>query len=234
MSAAGVPVSTAPDQGAGRGSSPTAALQLVRVRPISSTIARELFMRYHYLHSLPGGTKLTFGAFEGTRLMGALALGAGPFNAHSVVQGATPADALTLTRLWLSDKLPHNSESRVLGVVLRTLERHTNLKFLVTYADPLQGHLGTIYQATNWIYTGLSDPTPLYDLGDGKPHHSRTLGYLFGTRSVEYFSQHGVEVTLLPQSPKHRYIYFLNPSWRCRLRVPVLHYPKKGDVNERD
>jgi hypothetical protein len=30
---------------------------------------------------------------------------------------------------------------------------------------------------------------------------------------------------------KHRYIYFLDDSWRTRLLVPVLPYPKK-DGNE--
>ena len=37
----------------------------------------------------------------------------------------------------------------------------------------------------------------------------------------------GVEVRLVPQSPKHRYITFLDRSWRSRLKVPVLPYPKK-------
>ena len=85
-----------------------------------------------------------------------IVLGVGPFNAHKLVEGAEPEDCLTLTRYWLSDDLPKNSESRVLGIVLRSLRRHTHLKFIVTYADPAHGHLGVIYKATNFVYTGLS------------------------------------------------------------------------------
>jgi hypothetical protein len=124
-------------------------------------VARKLLEREHYLHSFPGGTKLAFGAFLSARLLGALTLGAGPAYAYSLVDGATPDDCLTLSRLWLSDELPKNSESRFIGVVLRSLRKNTGLNFLVSYADPAQGHLGTIYQATGWVYTGLSQATPL-------------------------------------------------------------------------
>jgi hypothetical protein len=190
-------------------------------------MARRLLEREHYLHSLPGGTRLAFGVFLGCRLLGALTLGVGPLNAYSLVEGATPDDCLTLARLWLSDELPQNSESRFLGVVLRGLKRHSRLKFLISYADPAQGHLGIIYQATGWLYTGLSEAMSLYDVGDGKARHSRSLSHAYGTHSVEHFSRHGVSVKLVPQQAKHRYVYFLDPSWRDRLQGTVLAYPKR-------
>ncbi len=164
--------------------------------------------------------------------MGALSLGAGPFNAHSLVGAAKPDDCLALTRLWLADELPPNSESRVLGLVIRALRRDTSLKFLLTYADPAVGHVGTIYQATNWIYTGLSDSMPLYDLGDGRLRHSRSLSHAYGTHSMQYFTDHGVEVKVVRQSRKHRYVYFLDPSWRSRLQVSVHPYPKPLNMDK--
>jgi hypothetical protein len=170
---------------------------------------------------------MAFGVFLGRRLLGALTLGVGPLNAYSLVEGATPDDCLTLARLWLSDELPQNSESRFLGVVLRGLKRHSRLKFLISYADPAQGHLGIIYQATGWLYTGLSEAMSLYDVGDGKARHSRSLSHAYGTHSVEHFSRHGIQVNLVPQQAKHRYVYFLDPSWQEQLQVPVLAYPKR-------
>lgn len=140
-----------------------------------------MLVREHYRHSLPCGTCLAFAVFFLSRLLGALTLGVGPFNAHSLVKGAIPGDGLTLTRLWLAGELLPNSESRVLGIVLRALRKRTPLKFLVTYADPAQGHRGTIYQASNWLYTGLSYAMPLYDLGDGRVRHTRSLSHVYGT-----------------------------------------------------
>jgi len=158
--------------------------------------------------------------------MGALTIGCGPSQAYRLVERATRGDCGVLTRLWLSDELLKNSESRIIGIVLRALRANTSLKFLVSYADPSQGHLGVIYQATNWIYTGLSEPTPLYDIGDGVARHSRSLSHAYGSHSVRHFARHGVDVKLVPQARKHRYVYFLDPSWRSRLNVPELRYPK--------
>jgi hypothetical protein len=197
------------------------------VKPVPHSIAKQVLVREHYLHSFPGGTKLAFGGFLDYRLLGALTLGAGPANAYSLVDGATPDDCLALTRLWLSDELPKNSESRFIAVVLRSLKRHTDLKFLVSYADPAQGHLGTIYQATGWVYTGLSEATPLYDIGDGRHYHSRSLSHSFGSHGLTHFQRHSIQVRLVPQQAKHRYLYFLDPGWRSGLRVSTLPYPKK-------
>lgn len=227
--AAGVADSTSPDQGAGPGATPRATLHDLIVRPIPVVIARRIIEGHHYLHTIPAGTRLSFGVFLDRRLLGALTLGVGPKLAHKLVKGADAGDTATLTRLWLSDALPKNAESRVLGVVLRALSRNTSLKFLITYADPAHGHLGTIYQATNWVYTGLSQAMPLFDLGDGVPRHSRSLAHAFGTHSKRYFTSHGVTVREIPQAPKHRYLYFLDPEWRSRLRVPALPFPKLED-----
>ena len=151
MSAGSVVVAQSASQRAGGGANPTSALHSLCVQPVPFAVAKELLVREHYLHSFPGGTQLTFGVFCGKRLMGALALGAGPAQAYALVDGAKPADCLVLTRLWFSDALPANSESRVLGIVLRALRNRASVKFLVSYADPTQGHVGTIYQATGWL-----------------------------------------------------------------------------------
>ena len=154
-SAAGVGASTASGLGAGPGASPRAALHDLQIRPIPHRLAKQLLVREHYLHSMPGGTMLSFGAFHGTRLVGALTLGVGPKEGHRLISNSRNEDCATLTRFWMDDAMPANCESRVLGIVLRSLRRHTGLKFILSYADPSQGHIGTIYQAAGWIYTGL-------------------------------------------------------------------------------
>ena len=175
---------------------------------------------------------MSCGVFVGRSLKGALTLGVGPKLGHRLVEGAKADECATLTRLWLSDELPLNSESRVIGVVLRALKRHTRLKFVLAYADPSIGHVGTIYQATGWLYTGLSSPMSMYDLGDGVLRHSRSLGYSFGSHSKRHFEASGVPVRAVTQSPKHRCIRFLDQAYRQRLRVPVLAYPKLEDASE--
>lgn len=230
--AGGVVAARPASQQAGGRAGPTSVPQSLRVAPVHAQWAKRLIVRHHYLHSMPGGTKLTLGVFSESRLSGAIVLGSGPVNAHRLVQNANPDDCLTLTRLWLSDDLPRLSESRVIGLTLRALRRETSVKFLISYADPAQGHVGTIYQATNWLYTGLSAAMPLYDLGDGVPRHTRSLGHAFGTHSKKYFAERGIPLSVIEQSAKHRYVYFLDATWRPRLRVSAFPYPKREVVDE--
>ncbi|MFC1873881.1 DNA methyltransferase [Chloroflexota bacterium] len=177
---------------------------------------------------MPGGTKLAFGALVNNRLLGAITFGSGPANAHRLVEGVGLDECLTLTRIWLSDELPCNSESRIIGICLRALKKHTQVKFLVSYADPTEGHLGTIYQATGWLYTGLSEAMPKFDLGDGRIRHSRSLSHAFGSHSLKHFESFGMSVRVIPQPRKHRYVYLLDKSYRLKLVPKVLSYPKKG------
>lgn len=230
MSAASVKVSTVSNHEAGAGSSPSAALQSIHVQPIPFVAARQVVEKHHYLHSMPGATKLAFGIMLNGKLLGAITFGSGPANAHRLVNGVDQSEYLALTRLWLSDDLPSNSESRIIGISLRAIKKNTFVKFLVSYADPTQGHLGTIYQATGWLYTGLSEAMPVFDLGDGRRQHSRTFSHAFGSHSVKYLKSYGIDIKVVPQPGKHRYIYFLDQSYRDKLTVPIFPYPKKGLV----
>jgi hypothetical protein len=111
MSAGSVAAARTKDHWARGGATPTPALQQIQVKPVPVVLARRLIEREHYLHSLPGGTCLAFGVFIGSSLLGALTFGVGPANAYSLVKDAKPDDCLTLTRLWLTDEPPRNSES---------------------------------------------------------------------------------------------------------------------------
>ena len=103
ISAGGVAEARPATRRAGGGATPTPALQSIQVRPVSVKIAKEIIVRNHYLHTMPGGTKLAFGIFNNDRLMGTVTLGVGPFNGHRLVSGATHGDCICLTRLWLDD-----------------------------------------------------------------------------------------------------------------------------------
>jgi hypothetical protein len=185
-----------------------------------------MIIQNHYLHSFPGCNKLCFGAFLDNRLLGAITFGAGPANAFRLVDDVSPDDCLTLTRLWLSPELPKNSESRVISISIRYLKKYTKVKFLVSYADPAQGHAGTIYQATGWLYTGLSEATPKFDVGDGVARHSRSFSHALGSHSIKYLSECGLDVKVIPQQSKHRYLYLLDKGLKSKLHTQILPYPK--------
>jgi predicted ATP-dependent Lon-type protease len=86
---------------------------------------------------------------------------------------------------------------------------------VVSYADMAQEHVGYIYQATNWHYTGATKERTDMLAGDGK--HSR---HNFGNSSMRQ-----------TRSSKHRYIFFVGSKTERKemkkaLRYKVEPYPK--------
>ena len=102
-----------------------------------------------------------------------------------------------------------------------------NVKLVVSYADSEQGHYGTIYQATNWFYTGFSTDTNL--IVNGKREHRRTLGSRFGTCSADAIRQKGYKVEVIKTKPKWKYIYPLYKSLIPLCKSLSKPYPKKCD-----
>ena len=128
--------------------------------------------------------------------------------------------------MWLRDDLPRNSESRVIGVALRHLKRHTDWKLLISYADPSAGHVGVVYQASGWLYVGQGDPTTYVRLPDRKLHHPRSVYDQYGTNRVSHLRATGIDAERVAVPGKHRYVYLLDPAWRWRIAAPVLPYPR--------
>lgn len=100
---------------------------------------------------------------------------------------------------------------------------------VISYADSAQDHLGTVYQACNAIYYGMSKPEPIFEDSAGI-RHARRLGATNLTTISAFTRGLGQRGT----SRKHRYV-FLTPSDRRDrirleklLRVPRLKYPKRA------
>lgn len=69
--------------------------------------------------------------------------------AKPVARQEDQKNTLELHRFWTSDVLPKNSESYVLGYMMRDLEQYEYDR-LISYTSTGQDHEGIIYKATNW------------------------------------------------------------------------------------
>jgi len=118
------------------------------------------------------------------------------------------------------------STTKAMSIALKLIKKDApNVKLVVSYADSEQGHIGTIYQATNWFYTGYSTDTNL--IVNGKREHRRTLGSRFGTCSSEKLKQKGYDVKILKTKPKWKYIYPIDKSLIPLCKSLSKPYPKK-------
>ncbi len=230
--AGGAAVSTSPVQGGDGGANPTPALHLspkdLIVAPIAHRVAAELVRARHYLHAPASAVRLSLGIFGGGALLGVAIFNPGPRNGHRLLRGATQADVLHLARFWMDDRAPRNSESRALGIIARHLRRHTAVKALLAYSDPAAGHSGMIYRAAGWLFLGEADAQPLMSVNGGPPRHLRSVASVLQSHSADYLRRHGFEVTMVPTTPKLRYLLLLEPAWRDRLLVAPRPYVAAG------
>lgn len=195
------------------------------VRRISNSTAQGIVIEHHYLHRR-APCSVAFGLFKGDELKGVVIYGT-PSSAplRSGIAGKEYAkDVAELTRLWLADDVPKNGESFLIGATVKKAGK----KIVVSYADTSQNHLGVVYQASNFLYTGLSAKRTNWTV-KGVNAHCQTLADKYDANSIR--EKFGDSFTLEPRPRKHRYVW-LNGSKaekkriRAALRYPVQPYPK--------
>lgn len=184
------------------------------VERITYDEARPWILKKHYAHRMPGSVVYAFGLFNNKRIDGVVTFGMSPnHNLNSI--GNFPM--IELNRLIVEDGY-RNVASYFIGSAFSLLPKPLGL---VSYADEGIGHVGYIYQATNWIYTGKSKGQDLFLMTDGKTLHKRALDQQFnnGTRSKDEIK------TKIPATSKHRYFYFLGSKKQKKEMLKALHYP---------
>lgn len=203
------------------------------VKEINYQTAMDVVVKCHYAHRIAPCT-VAFGLYskELGRLVGVVTYGS-PVG-RGLCEGICGKDEVDniyeLTRLYVDDGLEKNLESYLVSNTLKLLDK----EIIVSYADSKWGHIGIIYQAANFYYTGLSSGHKDYSMTvDGHTYHNKTCFEILGgidgvTRGIETGM---VQVT--ERSRKHRYVYFNCDRRRKKellekLNYPILPYPKQG------
>lgn len=202
---------------------------------IDKKIAKELIVKNHYSHRW-SSCRYALGLFHDNELVGVAVYGfpVGRQTVKSISPLLENKDVLELTRLWLRDEEPKNSESYFIGRTFTWLRNNTNIKVLISYSDPIQNHLGVIYQATNWLYQGNNTMLIkgyLHKI-NGEVMHPRSVVAKYGTIKTEDLKKIDPSYERLEMKKKHRYIYILHKkdkkSILDTLKHPVLSYPKNN------
>lgn len=175
---------------------------------------------WHYTHSVPPKPWITYGVWEDRHWIGVVVFGRGTNQNLGRPYGLDHHEVIEGTRLALKQhKVP---ATRILSQVLKRLHAdHPEIKLVITFADPDQGHHGGIYQAGNWIYAGMSSPDRAYQDRRGRIYHRRQVsasGWMRafgGKRRCPRIDQ----LTMINIPGKHRYLMPLHPRTRRRLRA---------------
>jgi len=201
----------------------------------SHQAAKHAVLRWHYSRTMPSAKLVRIGVWEGGRFRGAILYGSGANRHLSRPFGLEPTQACELVRVALAPGRQHPT-SRCLAISLKLLRRQCpGLELVVSYADTKEGHLGVIYQATNWIFLGASAQPYLKVLG--KIEHPRSLYDRYGPsgQSVPWLREHvDPNARRVKRPPKLKYVYAFSKPLRAKLQAKARPYPKRGGSIDSD
>jgi hypothetical protein len=195
------------------------------VIPIDREDALPFLKCRHYAKRIPS-ISYAYGLLKDGILVGVCTYGTPP--SHTLLKGvagdAWASAVLELNRLTCENE--SNNASFLVGRSLRLLPKPS---IVVSYADTGAGHVGYVYQATNFLYTGLSsawnDPVVR---GLEHQHHAT---FAHGKSNDEMREEFGDALSFRKRSRKHRYLFICaNKQDRARivadLRYKAMPYPK--------
>lgn len=211
------------------------------VKTIGVQDAKKIVRSLHYSGKVDPRSKLHYGIFLDGKCGGAIQLG-DPIDkrkALPTVENTLWNGMLDLHRLAFADWLPRNSESRAIAYMMRHIRKtYPHIQWVQSYADATQCGDGIIYRASGFHLIGLKANNSMYRMPDGnvcckivfEPGFSGnpkegSIKAKYGKSGSEtagvFLKKIGAQV--IPGF-QLRYIYFLDPSARQRLTVPILPF----------
>jgi len=209
------------------------------VRRIERKECEPFIMHIHYARRWPS-VSYAFGLFRNKSLVGIVTYGTPPSAPlrRGIAGPEYSKDILELNRLCLINN-EKNEASALVGKSLKLLPPN---KIVVSFADTSQGHIGTVYQATNFLYCGLSAKRTDWKVRGREHLHGQTIADEFRgvkNRAKAMRQKYGDDFYLAPRPRKHRYIYIIGSKGykakaRKALKYHVGSYPKHINKTGKD
>lgn len=160
---------------------------------------------YHYAHRVPSISH-AFGWVENGELHAVLTIGkpASPFLCRGIAGNENASKVFELNRICAKESLSIPL-SQFVSMCLKNLPDDL---IIVSYADRGQNHNGTIYQATNFLYTGATKERTDIACDGHSRHYEKADSY----------------PNRVHRSSKHRYVTFTGKKLK-KLGPNILNYP---------
>ena len=177
----------------------------MKILPINSYEVEPWLLKKHYARRMCP-ISFAFGLYINDQLEGVITYGvpASPFLCMGVCGIQNKDIVLELNRVCLNDGVK-NGASFLVGNSLKMLPKPT---IVVSYADKAMDHIGYIYQASNFLFTGTTKERTDMAGEDGK-HSRHNLGN---------------SDNRINRSAKHRYVFFVGTKAQKRNLLMQLNY----------
>lgn len=220
------------------------------VKVIPSKVAVPFVKTHHYSGKVVNNSNLHFGVFYEGRLHGVMSFGPSldKSKIQGIVEGTGWNEFIELNRMAFDDVLPRNSESRAISIAMKLIRKNApQIKWVISFADGCQCGDGTIYRASGFVLTGYSSgsmwqlPDYLVKINGGSVAHRMKVQDKCSALSRYILEEtHGKNLTMekyvemfggkILEGKMFRYIYFIDPSYKERLTVPIIPFSKIDEM----
>jgi len=192
----------------------------------------DLILNRHYAKRKPC-VSFAFGLYSGDELLGCCTFGKpASYTLCDGVCGKVYSKIVwELNRLVLYSNEKNHASFLVSGSI-RLMPKPS---VIVSFADTAAGHVGTVYQAANFIYTGLSPAQKYYKLKTTEESGGyRRRARMAKSKIIAEYGHEFVEEYF--STSKHRYVY-IHASKVARkqllfaLRYKAQPYPKRQEIS---
>lgn len=200
---------------------------MIELRNATAKAIRYACLHFHYAKAVPS-VIYGYNVYQNGEWCGVILFGSGATPNIASPFGMVQGEVVELVRVALNGK--QNTTSECVAAALRKLHQDApQIKIVVSYADDDQGHVGTIYQATNWIYLGrCNEGDRSAFIINGKKTHPRTVGSWGGVQSLDWIRKHiDPNATEFRTKGKEKYIFCFNKKIRRQWLGKAKEYPKK-------
>lgn len=203
-----------------------ASAKEIIIKPIKASDANRVVKNLHYSKKVVPNSQLHFGVFLNGVCGGAIQFGPSMVKKTmmNLVEGTEWNGFIEMNRMAFADWLPRNSESRAIGYTMRYIRKHyPHIKWVVSFADATQCGDGTIYRASGFVLTDIRESEALRrNPVTGEVMHAMQAYHLMLKDEFKTWE--------VLQGYQLRYVYFVDPEWRSRLKVPELPF---SEIEER-
>lgn len=184
---------------------------------------------FHYAKSVPAAHRFDYSVFnDDGEWCGVVMYSYGSNPQIGKQYGLFAGEILELIRVALNGK--QGCTSQAVAATLRRLHKENpQVRMLVSFADQEQGHMGTIYQAMNWMYVGSVAGSQEY-IVNGRKMHYKTVRSQGWKDNEKWLIEHvDPDARKVKGGRKHKYLYFFDKRLRKRLEGLAKPYPKQHE-----
>ena len=199
----------------------------MRVAKANAKAVEYACKQFHYSQSVPT-VQFAYNVYnDNEEWCGCIVFGGGANNNLPKTFGKNAGEVLELERVALNGKQEYTSKA--VAMALKQLHKDDPLcQIVVSYSDHRQRHLGTIYQATNWIYLGLTITSDTQYFYNGKWTHERSINSKANRDELKK------KLPKRENSNKFKYVFCFDKRERKKYLSMALPYPKDKDLTACD